>query len=153
MADRWIAIEPRSEGALIHLDRRMRWPAVLRLWLPLFAIGMLATFGCGGSPSHTASRQAAGEHVPASSAVVHGGSREREVPRRAVDDEAGAEAGLMPSGLHADPDPTIRLYALEAWALRPGLTLDPVTYALVDPDESVRARAQEVLEEVLLTRQ
>jgi hypothetical protein len=56
---------------------------------------------------------------------------------------------LMPSGLHADPDPTIRLYALEAWALRPGSTLDPVTYALVDADESVRARAQEVFEDVL----
>ena len=55
----------------------------------------------------------------------------------------------MPSGLHADPDPSIRLYALEAWALKPEPSLDPVTYALVDPDEGVRARAQEVLEEAL----
>lgn len=55
----------------------------------------------------------------------------------------------MPSGRHADPDPAIRLSALEAWALHPGPTLDPVTYALVDADEAVRARAQEVLEEVL----
>jgi hypothetical protein len=55
----------------------------------------------------------------------------------------------MPSGLHADPDPTIRLYALEAWALHPGPTLDPVTYALVDADEAVRERAQEVFEELL----
>lgn len=59
----------------------------------------------------------------------------------------------MPSGLHADADPKIRLYALEAWALEPGSSLDPVTYALVDPDESVRARAQEVFEEVLAHRQ
>ena len=31
----------------------------------------------------------------------------------------------------------------------PGESLDPVTYALVDPDESVRARAQELLEQRL----
>jgi HEAT repeat protein len=50
------------------------------------------------------------------------------------------------------PDPRVRIRALETWAQHPGDKLDPVTYALVDPDESVRARAQELLEAVLAHR-
>jgi hypothetical protein len=46
----------------------------------------------------------------------------------------------------------VRIQALDAWARQPGASLDPVTYALVDPDASVRARAQEVLEEELARR-
>lgn len=48
-----------------------------------------------------------------------------------------------------DPDPNVRLHALEAWARHPGVSLDPATYALVDPDEAVRARAQELFEQEL----
>jgi hypothetical protein len=48
-----------------------------------------------------------------------------------------------------DPDPNFRLRALEAWARQPAASLDPITSALVDPDESVRARAQELLEQKL----
>jgi len=47
-----------------------------------------------------------------------------------------------------DPDPNVRLHALETWAQNPGESLDPVTYALVDPDEAVRTRAQELVEKV-----
>src|SRR5690349_11945833 len=43
--------------------------------------------------------------------------------------------------LHS-PDPNLRIQALDAWARHPSMSLDPVTYALVDPDDSVRARAQ-----------
>jgi hypothetical protein len=50
------------------------------------------------------------------------------------------------------PDPRVRIRALETWAQHPGETLDPVTYALVDPDESVRARAQDLLEATLARR-
>lgn len=53
--------------------------------------------------------------------------------------------------LHA-PDPNVRVQALDAWARQPGPSLNPVTYALVDPDESVRIRAQEVLEQELARR-
>jgi hypothetical protein len=53
--------------------------------------------------------------------------------------------------LHA-PDPKVRIQGLEAWARQPTASLDPVTYALVDPDESVRARAQELLEQELARR-
>ena len=51
-----------------------------------------------------------------------------------------------------DPDPNVRLHALNAWAQHPGESLDPATYALVDPDETVRARAQELVEETLARR-
>jgi len=46
--------------------------------------------------------------------------------------------------LHA-PDPSVPIQALDAWARHRSASLDPLTYALVDPDESVRARAQEVM--------
>ena len=54
--------------------------------------------------------------------------------------------------LLSSPDFQVRLQGLEAWAQHPGTTLDAVTYALVDPEESVRARAQEVFEEELARR-
>ncbi len=40
----------------------------------------------------------------------------------------------------------------DAWAEHPGASPDPVTYAPVDPDESVRTRAQEVLDQELAPR-
>jgi hypothetical protein len=46
----------------------------------------------------------------------------------------------------------VRMAALEVWAAAPSESLDPVTYALVDPDEAVRARAQELLEQELVRR-
>jgi hypothetical protein len=51
-----------------------------------------------------------------------------------------------------DPDPTVRLQAIELWANDPGENLNPFTYALVDPDESVRARAEELFEAALAWR-
>lgn len=50
------------------------------------------------------------------------------------------------------PNPSVRIRALETWAQHPGEDLNPVTYALVDPDESLRARAQDLLEAVLARR-
>jgi hypothetical protein len=65
-----------------------------------------------------------------------------------------AETGQPPKLVAAlnDPDPRVRIRALETWAKHPGEDLNPVTYALIDPDESVRARAQELLEAVLARR-
>jgi hypothetical protein len=50
------------------------------------------------------------------------------------------------------PIPQVRLQWLEAWAQHPGETLDVVTYALVDSDESVRDRAQVLFEQALARR-
>ncbi len=48
-----------------------------------------------------------------------------------------------------DPNPITRLNAIEAWARNPTDSLDPITYSLLDPDESVRAEAQRFLGEPL----
>jgi hypothetical protein len=56
------------------------------------------------------------------------------------------------AGALDDPDPHMRIQALGAWAQHPGEILYLLTNALVDPDESVRARAQELLEEALARR-
>jgi hypothetical protein len=51
------------------------------------------------------------------------------------------------SAARDDPDPSTRLQLIEDWARGPQDTLDAVTHALVDPDESVRAQAQELLDD------
>ena len=51
-----------------------------------------------------------------------------------------------------DPDSRIRLNAIEAWAQNSTESLDPITNSLADPDASVRARAQALLEERLARR-
>lgn len=51
------------------------------------------------------------------------------------------------------PEVTVRLQALEQWAQQPqgsSDSLDPVTYALVDEDDTVRARAQTLYEQQLV---
>lgn len=50
------------------------------------------------------------------------------------------------------PDPNVRIQGLDAWAQHPSTSLDPVTYALVDPDERVRSRGQEIFEQELARR-
>ena len=51
--------------------------------------------------------------------------------------------------MRESPDVTARLQALEVWAKQPNESLDPVTLALVDEEESVRERAQELWEQQL----
>ena len=51
--------------------------------------------------------------------------------------------------VQANPDVTVRRQALELWAEQPSQDLDPVTYGLVDEDESVRMRAEELYEQQL----
>ena len=51
------------------------------------------------------------------------------------------------------PDTEVRREALQHWAAQGAATpLDPLTHALVDPDESVRSRAQELIEQVWLAK-
>lgn len=70
--------------------------------------------------------------------------------KSALDSSATAAPAVNLAWLTAareDPDPGERLRALEDWARGPRDSLDPLTHALVDPDETVRARAQELLEQ------
>jgi len=67
---------------------------------------------------------------------------------------AAQPAGASKGWGFADPDPEVRIQALEAWVEhRQGDSVDPLTYALVDPDEQVRARAQELWERLLASPQ
>jgi hypothetical protein len=46
-------------------------------------------------------------------------------------------------------DPRARRFALEQWARNPTESLDLVSAALVDPEESIRERAEQVFEGAL----
>jgi len=130
------------------VDARSTVISPARLALTLL-LGLAVIAGCGQPP--TPSDEAmAGESRGRSAGP--GETRPNVASRVAVRDEDSRDDVLMSPGLHHHSDPAIRLYALEAWALAPGERLDPVTHALVDPDESVRARAQELLEEALTRR-
>jgi len=48
------------------------------------------------------------------------------------------------------PEVGLRLHALDVWAEHPNDGINPLTYALVDADESVRTRAQELYSQYLL---
>ena len=131
-------------GALLP-DTRCRLLFVL-------ALGVLVA-GCGRAipePSApTATRAApAVAHAPERSAQTTAASAFRYAERTQT--QTPDPAWL--AAAREDPDPNVRRHALETWAQLPGESLDPVTYALVDPDETVRARAQELVEEALARR-
>lgn len=115
--------------------------------LPLFlAFGLLAV-GCGRAilePSERAVTRAAhaDQRSPKRSSPAATVSAFRNSERMQTPDPAWLTAA------RDDPDPNVRRHALDVWAQDPGESLDPVTYALVDPDEAVRTRAQELAEEV-----
>ncbi len=73
-------------------------------------------------------------------------------PRRERPEQYQIEEPAWLTEAIRDPDPNARIRALEAWERHPGENLNPLTYVLVDPDESVRARAQELLNEALARR-
>jgi hypothetical protein len=68
--------------------------------------------------------------------------------QHSVATSAGQDTAVL-IAVDREPNPAVTLQTLEAWALGPRDTLDPVTYALVDSDDAVRARAQELWDEVL----
>jgi len=125
--------------------------------------GTLVLHACDKPPSLTSDRKSA---RPIADRAAEPSSR---LPRAEADLRLGASRGLTVASttdmqpqaedapswlvelLHA-PDPEVRIQALDAWARQPGESLNPATYALVDPDESVRARAQQVLEQELTRR-
>jgi len=92
----------------------------------------------------TASGPSEGEPGRISELIVHSGKRqpvESEEARQAEPTEAESLRHF---------DPQVRITALERWAQhREGDSVDPLTHAMVDPDERVRARAQALWEEAL----
>lgn len=136
------------------------------LWL-LSLVIVLSLLGCGKSPPDSSDRgnppAVARENrsLAPSSEGLHSSKASDKlfVPLSsfpsATRDSEQYQTEEMPAWLAEaldDPDPHVRIRALETWSQQPRRTLDPLTYALVDPDESVRARAQELLEEALARR-
>jgi hypothetical protein len=126
----------------------------------IYRCALLALVILGGLLACGKSAPDKAEHVAARPSASE--SRPAEPPARKAAAELPASVAFAsqplseeePAWLTAardDPDPSVRTLALETWAQQPGATLDPFTYALVEGNESVRARAQELLE-VELTR-
>jgi hypothetical protein len=123
--------------------------------------GALTLQGCGKSPPLSSDRRPSDEpdaHATSTRALSpedHAGSK--ALDGVLIANTAPAQYPIedpppwLAEMLHA-PDPNVRIQGLDAWARYPGASLDPVTYALVDPDESVRTRAQQVLEQELARR-
>jgi len=116
----------------------------------ILALGLIAA-GCGRAIPEPAARAAplvrtAIAHAPQRAApTLQRSTFQYREPSQTPDDAWLAAA-------REDPDPSVRMHALEAWAQHPGESLDQATYALVDSDERVRARAKELLEEQLARR-
>jgi hypothetical protein len=69
--------------------------------------------------------------------------------------QEAVQEGYRPDATAAleSPGPQTRIQALEQWvAARDGSDIDPLTHALVDPDEQVRARAQALASEAEAAR-
>ncbi len=73
-----------------------------------------------------------------------------KVSEPSVEPAAEIDATAQVSAALQDPDPAVRIKALDRWAEQGAATpLDPLTQALVDPDESVRAKAQQLFDRAL----
>jgi hypothetical protein len=109
---------------------------------------VVALQGCGDASSPTEDRA---PDVGAPRATTAPPAREASGVIHAPAPERSAAHDLPPwlAELLQSADPNVRIQALDAWARQPNAALDPLTYALVDPDESVRAHAEELLEQAL----
>ena len=119
---------------------------------PLLVLGAVAgLLDCGESSLDSPGRESAPEPAALKRPAVNAPTAARSRDVRDTEEREPEEPAWIVEA-RENPDPNARLRAIEAWAHNPGETLNPFTYALVDPDESVRARAQELLEEALVRR-
>lgn len=124
----------------------------LILWLGVLSIVIIVAFVAHvGSFSQLASREDSRIAVTAIK-ESHNSSARTSALARAGTEHVPPEEPAWLTEARNDPDPRVRLNAIEAWARIPGESLDPLTKALVGPDEQVRARAQVLFEEALARR-
>jgi len=125
-----------------------------RLGLLVLAV-VVSLYGCGGSSSDISGDRSGRATSPETVALRRAPENTTTDARRSVLNESERHPTEEPAWLTAecdDPDPSVRLQAIEVWVREPGEALDLLTYALVDSDESVRSRAQDLLEEELARR-
>ena len=121
-------------------------------WLPAAVVAM-ALLGCGKATESVTDQTKRPSVQPQGS--VAASSPRPEASTRTQDPDQRTEVALAwYVAMRDDPDPSIRLRLVEAWAQQalPEDRMNLLTHALVDPDESVRARAQELLEQELARR-
>lgn len=99
-------------------------------------IALLIFSGCGGAVSDPPPDTNAASHLPTN----------HPTPTPSLGHELSQQEAWSKCSEAArdSPDVNVRLQALETWAQRPDDNLDPITYGLVDQDETVRERAQEL---------
>jgi hypothetical protein len=95
----------------------------------------------------TTGAQQAGAVGPRTSAPVP--RREALAPRPDVGERIEKRDEPSPAEPMQDPDPRVRRFALEQRARNPTESLDLVTTAMVDAEDSIRERAEQLFEEAL----
>jgi hypothetical protein len=105
--------------------------------------------GCGRSTPDTSQRSSTGTDRDPNSNTNAAPSATGSALRQSKQQNQSADTSSWHDPARDDPDPRVRLHAIETWSQKPGDTLDPATHAMVDPDETVRARAQQLFEDAL----
>ena len=132
----------------------LRPPDGLGALRPLVAVAVLALAGCG-NPTPEIPRPATSTPTHVKEPVTVPDSRPLVTSATRYDQQAQTDLLLgWYAAARDDPNPLPRLQLIEVWAqqARQDSSLDLLTNALVDPDEPVHARAQELLEQELARR-
>jgi hypothetical protein len=127
-----------------------RPPGGLGALQALVGVAVVAMVGCG-NPTQEIPRRAISTPTLVKEPVPVPASRTHITAATWYDQQAQTDLLLAwYATARDDPNPTPRLQIIESWAqhARRDSSLDPLTNALVDPDETVRARAQELMEQV-----
>ena len=117
-----------------------------RVFVTASLLAAMALFACGRSPPDDSKQERAAATIaqPLGNGGAAGVLRESLSSKTAeMEEPVWLEEALN------DPDPKVRMQALDYWSEHPGEKLDPVTNALVDPDERVRTHAEKLFEEAL----
>jgi hypothetical protein len=116
----------------------------VRVYQLLFVAALVySLLGCGRSSPNSSHEGSELKKPPLQT------STDYKLPSVKISAKDQTETPAWLEAAREDPDPRVRLHAVETWAAKPGKTLDPATHAMVDPDETVRARAQQLFEEAL----
>jgi hypothetical protein len=117
--------------------------------LILFLTSVVSVAGCGRSIPDKSQRTLTDTDGNPKSNTIAVPSTTGSALQRVQHQNQSADTSSWHDPAREDPDPRVRLHAIETWSQKSGDTLDPATHAMVDPDETVRARAQQLFEDAL----
>lgn len=118
---------------------------------------LLSQFNCGPGGADDPTTLATTTHEPDSEANLHGDQYTSVLHSSMQDGVRSAPPVKIPMWMAqalASPDVQVRLAGLETWVRRNGRgAVDPLMLALNDPDERVRNRALQLIEEDWIAEQ